>query len=130
MELDENGQIKDKRWRDFVEFHNPVDDNLKGFMVERRNNMIKDFDENGKDNMYRSIKDLNKENKENVVGSKLNTSEKSESVRPSLGLKIKEIAERGEMLREQGRSEHGNKGEVKETKLSAKDMLVSRNGRV
>lgn len=127
MELDENGQIKDKKWRDFVEFHNPVDDNLKGFMVERRNNMIKDFDENGKDNMYRSIKDLNKEN---VVNSKLNVSEKSESVKPSLGLKIKEIAERGEMLREQGRSEHGNKGEVKETKLSAKDMLVSRNGRV
>ena len=51
MELDENGVIKDKRWRDFCELHNPVDDNLKGYMVERRNNMIADYDAAGKEKM-------------------------------------------------------------------------------
>ena len=61
---------------------------------------------------------------------------KNEDVKPEVdvgkvsGKVVKEIAERGEMLREQGRSEQGNKGEVKETKLSAKDMMVLRNERV
>lgn len=61
---------------------------------------------------------------------------KKEDVKPEVdvgkvsGKVVKEIAERGEMLREQGRSEQGNKGEVKETKLSAKDMMVLRNERV
>lgn len=55
LELDENAQIKDKRWRDFVELHNPVDDNLKGFMVERRNNLISQYDDLGSKNMERKL---------------------------------------------------------------------------
>lgn len=51
LELDENGIIKDKKWREFCELHNPVDDNLKGYMVERRNNMIADYDSTGKEKM-------------------------------------------------------------------------------
>ena len=51
LELDENGVIKDKRWREFCELHNPVDDNLKGYMIERRNNMIADYDAAGKEKM-------------------------------------------------------------------------------
>ena len=51
LELDENGVVKDKRWRDFCELHNPVDDNLKGYMIERRNNMIADYDAVGKEKM-------------------------------------------------------------------------------
>ena len=51
LELDENGIIKDKKWREFCEIHNPVDDNLKGYMVERRNNMIADYDTTGKEQM-------------------------------------------------------------------------------
>jgi hypothetical protein len=55
---------------------------------------------------------------------------KKEDVKPEVdvgkvsGKVVKEIAERGEMLREQGRSEYGNKGEVKETKLSAEQMVA------
>ena len=44
LDLDENGEIADKRWRDFVELHRPVDDTLEGFMVQRQNNMISDYD--------------------------------------------------------------------------------------
>ncbi len=51
LEIDENGQVKDKRWRDFLELHNPVDDNLKGYMIDKRNNMIADYDNNGKEKM-------------------------------------------------------------------------------
>lgn len=55
---------------------------------------------------------------------------KKEDVKPEVdvgkvsGKVVKEIAERGEMLREQGRSEHGYKGEVRETKLSAEQMVA------
>ena len=45
------------------------------------------------------------------------------------GKVITEIAERGEMLREQGRSEHGSKGNVKETKLNAEQIWARRDGR-
>ena len=51
LDIDDNGQIKDERWRDFVELHNPVDDNLKGYMIDRRNNMIADYDATGKEKM-------------------------------------------------------------------------------
>lgn len=59
LELDENGVIKDKKWRDFVELHNPVDDNLKDFMVERRNNVIAQYDEQGAEKMNRKIHYVN-----------------------------------------------------------------------
>ena len=49
LEMDDKGQIKDKRWRDFAELHDPINDNLKGYMVDRRNNMIKDYDKLGKE---------------------------------------------------------------------------------
>ena len=49
LEMDDKGQIKDKRWRDFAELHDPVNDNLKGYMIDRCNNMIKDYDEHGKE---------------------------------------------------------------------------------
>ncbi len=55
LELDENGEVKDKRWRDFLELHNPVDDNLKGNMVERRNNVITQYDELGESQMWRKL---------------------------------------------------------------------------
>lgn len=42
---------KTKNGRDFCEMHNPVDDNLKGYMVKRRNNMIADYDATGKEQM-------------------------------------------------------------------------------
>ena len=45
------------------------------------------------------------------------------------GKVITEIAERGEMLRELGRSEHGSKGNVKETKLNAEQIWAQRDGR-
>ena len=60
LEVDENGQVKDKRWRDFLELTKPIDDNLKGFMVERRNNMIKDYDVAGKEKfMNRTLEEIN-----------------------------------------------------------------------
>ncbi len=49
LESDDNGQIKDKKWRDFAELHDPINDNLKGYMVDRRNNMIKQYDELGRE---------------------------------------------------------------------------------
>lgn len=55
LELDENGAVKDKRWRDFLELHNPVDDNLKGNMVARRNNVITQYDELGESQMWRKL---------------------------------------------------------------------------
>ena len=66
LELDEAGQIKDKRWRDFVELHNPVDDTLEGLMVERQNNMIAEYDKLGKEKMmdrHVSIKNSEKASK-------------------------------------------------------------------
>ena len=51
LELDETGQIKDKRWRDFAELHDPINDNLTGYMVDKRNNMIRQYDELGKEAM-------------------------------------------------------------------------------
>ena len=60
LEIDENGQIKDKKWRDFMDLHKPIDDNLKGFMIERRNNMITDYDCVGKETyMNRTLEDIN-----------------------------------------------------------------------
>ena len=60
LEVDENGQVKDKRWRDFLELTKPIDDNLKGFMVERRNNMITDYDVEGKETfMNRTLEEIN-----------------------------------------------------------------------
>ena len=59
LELDENGKIKDEKWREFVELHNPIDDNLSGNMVEHRNNMIAEYDTKGKENMYRKINAIN-----------------------------------------------------------------------
>lgn len=55
LELDENGVVKDRRWRDFLELHNPVDDNLKGNMVARRNNVIAQYDELGESQMWRNL---------------------------------------------------------------------------
>ncbi|MBR2299009.1 MAG: hypothetical protein IJ870_00350 [Alphaproteobacteria bacterium] len=49
LEMDDKGQIKDKKWRDFAELHDPINDNLQGYMVDRRNNMIKQYDELGKE---------------------------------------------------------------------------------
>ena len=65
--LDEKGQVIDKKWRDFVDLHKPVDDNLKGFMVERRNNMIADFDAKGKEFfMDRTLDEVNSKSLEYV----------------------------------------------------------------
>lgn len=84
LEVDDNGQVKDKRWREFLELHNPVDDNLKGNMIERRNNTIKQFDENGADAMWRSISDLGKESEHQ------NTTTKQEAEKPAQQDKTKE----------------------------------------
>lgn len=59
LELDENGLIKDEKWREFVELHNPIDDNLSGNMIEHRNNMIAEYDAKGKENMYWKINAVN-----------------------------------------------------------------------
>lgn len=56
LDLDENGKIKDERWRNFVELHNPVDDNFDGLMVSRHNSAIKQYDELGKEKMWRKLK--------------------------------------------------------------------------
>ena len=58
LEVDANGDIKDKKWKEFAELYNPIDDNMHGNMVNRRNNMITDYDGHGKDNMYRKIEPL------------------------------------------------------------------------
>lgn len=60
LDIDEKGEIKDKKWRDFMELHKPTDDNLKGNMIERRNNMIADYDADGKQKfMDRTLEDVN-----------------------------------------------------------------------
>ncbi len=51
IEVNENGTAKDKRWQTFLDLHKPIDDNPKGYMVERRNNLIKDYDSQGKEKM-------------------------------------------------------------------------------
>lgn len=67
LEIDENGKIKDKKWRDFVEMYNPINDNMSGKMVERQNNMLAEYDAKGKDNMYRKIEQLNENNEQQNV---------------------------------------------------------------
>lgn len=58
LALDENGKIADKKWRDFVESYNPVDDNMKGNIVGFRNNMIEEYDTKGKEGMYKTLDEL------------------------------------------------------------------------
>ena len=72
LELDEKGQVKDKKWRDFIDIHKPVDNNLKGFMVERRNNMIADYDAGGKDKfMNRTLEEVNSKSLEYVKSDRV-----------------------------------------------------------
>ncbi len=71
LELDENGQVKDKRWRDFIELTKPIDDNLQGFMVERRNNMIADYDAGGKEKfMNRTLEEIKQQKLDYVKAEK------------------------------------------------------------
>ena len=65
LELDENGEIIDKKWRDFANLHKPIDTCPSENMTARRNNMIKQYDENGADGMYRTISEL--QNNENYT---------------------------------------------------------------
>lgn len=72
LEIDEKGQIKDKKWRDFVDLHQPIDDNLKGFMIDRRNNMIADYDLGGKEKfMSRTLEDINSQKLNYVQAEKI-----------------------------------------------------------
>ena len=66
LDLDEDGIIKDKRWRDFVELHNPVEDNFDGLMVSRHNGLIKQYDEFGKEKMWRKL-ELNPMKRESTL---------------------------------------------------------------
>ena len=71
LDLDENGQVKDKRWRDFIELTKPIDDNLRGFMVERRNNMMADYDAGGKEKfMNRTLEEINQQKLDYVSAEK------------------------------------------------------------
>ena len=80
LEIDENGQIKDKKWRDFMDLHKPIDDNLKGFMIERRNNMIADYDHVGKEKyMNRTLEDINS-GKIQYVASEKHEFKKADSI--------------------------------------------------
>lgn len=58
LNLDENGKIADKKWRDFVENYNPVDDNMRGNIVSFRNNMIEEYDTKGKEGMYQTLEEI------------------------------------------------------------------------
>ena len=58
LELNENGEIADKKWREFVNLHKPIDTCLSERMTERRNNMLKQYDDNGTISMMRTISDL------------------------------------------------------------------------
>lgn len=63
--LNENGEIADKKWRDFANLHKPIDTCLSENMVAHRNNMIKQYDENCANGMYRTVSELS--NNENYV---------------------------------------------------------------
>ena len=64
LDVDDNGKIVDKKWREFVEMYNPIDDNVSGNMAKRRNNMIEQYDTLGKEGMYRNLETAREETKQ------------------------------------------------------------------
>ncbi|MBO4520972.1 MAG: hypothetical protein J5787_07170 [Alphaproteobacteria bacterium] len=59
IELDENGQAKDPRWRDFLALHEPTDSTVFGHMAERQNAQKREQDNDpGHCYQFRLEKDL------------------------------------------------------------------------
>ncbi len=96
LEVDEEGKVKDARWREFVELHNPVDDTLSGFMVDRQNNMIAEYDKLGKEKMMdrRLSIDIGAKNISLPINSENESVEKVESLSAVSSVSVAEMSEK------------------------------------
>lgn len=63
--LDENGNIRDPEWRDFMEMHEPTDDKVLGFLAQRQDTQKKEQTQNPKHSYKFELKnDLQKDSQE------------------------------------------------------------------
>ncbi len=63
--LDENGNIRDQEWRDFMEMHEPTDDKVLGFLAQRQDAQKKEQNQNPKHSYKFELKnDLQKDSQE------------------------------------------------------------------